>query len=58
MVVACRNRRGEQVTHERIRREGAGWIAKGRNNRGADAGKVNAKNLISVVYASFNSSAE
>ncbi len=57
MVVAYRNKWGDQIVHQLVKRDGKRWVARGLNNARADAEPVTPKNLIGVVYAVFNSSA-
>jgi len=56
MVVVYTNRFGETVAHRLVTTTVEGWIAKGYNNAKADSTRVNAANLIGVVYATFHSS--
>ncbi len=57
MIVAYRNKWGDQIVHQLVRRDGHKWVAKGLNNERVDMEPVTRKNLIGVVYASFNSQA-
>ncbi|HTX65168.1 MAG TPA: hypothetical protein VMD31_05310 [Opitutaceae bacterium] len=54
MTVAYRNRDGLRVVHELVEKLDDGWRVKGLNNAQADPELVTRKNLIGVVYASFN----
>ena len=51
--VAYRNRHGEQVIHQLVRKRGKGWVAKGINNPREDPDLVTADNLIGVLYGIF-----
>ena len=54
MTVAYRNRDGLRVVHELVEKLDDGWRVKGINNAQADPELVTRRNLIGVVYASFN----
>ncbi|HTT57169.1 MAG TPA: hypothetical protein VMF63_08670 [Opitutaceae bacterium] len=54
MTVAYRNREGLRVVHELVEKLDDGWRVKGINNAQADPELVTRRNLIGVVYASFN----
>jgi signal peptidase I len=53
MVVVYRNRFGETVAHRIEGRCEDGWIVRGYNNDRADSTRVEAHNLLGVVYATF-----
>ncbi len=53
MEVAYRNRKGEQVIHQLVRKTRRGWIAKGLNNLREDPDPVTEANLIGVLYGVF-----
>lgn len=57
MIVAYRNKWGDQVVHQLVKRNGHKWVVKGLNNEQADSEPVTKKNLIGAVYAVFNSAA-
>ena len=54
MSVAYLNRRGARVVHRLVERTPDGWRVQGLNNERADAELVTRRNLIGVIYASFN----
>lgn len=54
MAVAYLNRHGLRVVHRLVERTPDGWRVKGLNNEQIDAEFVTRRNLIGVVYASFN----
>ncbi len=55
MIVAYRNKWGDQIVHQLMRRDGRRWVAKGLNNDRSDSEPVTRNNLVGVVYAVFNS---
>ena len=55
MIVAYRNKWGDQIVHQLVKRNGRRWVAKGLNNEQIDSEPVTKNNLIGVVYAVFNS---
>ncbi len=57
MIVAYRNKWGDQIVHQLVKRNGRRWTAKGLNNEQTDSEPVTKNNLIGVVYAVFNSEA-
>jgi len=54
MTVAYLNRRGERVVHRLVVKLADGWRARGLNNDRVDDDLVTRKNLVGVIYASFN----
>jgi hypothetical protein len=54
MTVAYCNRRGVRVVHRLVVKLADGWRIEGINNDRADDDVVTRKNLIGVVYATFN----
>lgn len=53
MIVAYRNRNGQNVVHRLVRLENGAWVAEGINNPAIDRDKVTPQNLLGVVYATF-----
>ena len=53
MEVAYRNRKGEQVIHQLVRKTRRGWVAKGLNNLREDPDPATEANLIGVLYGIF-----
>tara|TARA_B100001248_G_C27396994_1_gene466265 strand:+ start:3355 stop:3798 length:444 start_codon:yes stop_codon:yes gene_type:complete len=53
MIVAYRHSSGNRVVHRLIRKKGIHWISAGLNNIKQDQDLVTPRNLIGVVYASF-----
>jgi signal peptidase I len=58
MVVAYKNRFGEMVAHRLIEAKADGWVAQGYNNTKADSTRVNAVNLLGVVYITLHSNGQ
>ena len=54
MMVAYRNHRGVRVVHRLVVKLADGWRIRGVNNERVDDDVVTPKNLIGVIYASFN----
>jgi hypothetical protein len=54
MTVAYRNREGLRVVHVLVEKLEDGWRVQGLNNAAPDPELVTRKNLLGVVYASFN----
>ena len=54
MVVAYVNRAGVRIVHRLVDKVGNAWRVKGLNNEIEDRELVTQKNLIGVIYASFN----
>jgi len=54
MTVAYLNQRGARVVHRLVEKTPEGWRVKGLNNEQVDAELVTRRNLLGVVYASFN----
>jgi hypothetical protein len=54
MTVAYVNRRGVRVVHRLVEKVAKGWRVRGLNNDRVDDDFVTRKNLLGVVYASFN----
>jgi hypothetical protein len=54
MTVAYLNGAGERVVHRLVEKVDGGWRAMGLNNAQPDDEFVTRKNLLGVVYASFN----
>jgi hypothetical protein len=54
MSVAYLNRRGVRVVHRLVEKTGGGWRVIGLNNNREDDELVTRRNLLGVVYASFN----
>ncbi|HUL52749.1 MAG TPA: S24/S26 family peptidase [Opitutaceae bacterium] len=54
MTVAYMNQRGVRVVHRLVQKLADGWQVIGLNNDRVDDDVVTRKNLIGVIYASFN----
>ena len=54
MIVAYLNVRGVRVVHRLVEKVEGGWRVLGLNNARIDNELVTPKNLLGVVYASFN----
>jgi hypothetical protein len=48
------NRDGIRIVHRLVEKVAGGWRVRGLNNEEVDAELVTRKNLIGVIYASFN----
>ncbi|HUJ44325.1 MAG TPA: S24/S26 family peptidase [Opitutaceae bacterium] len=58
MTVAYMNHRGVRVVHRLVQKLADGWQVIGLNNDRVDDDVVTRKNLIGVIYASFNTTDE
>lgn len=56
MILVYRNRFGERVAHRAIEATADGWVVRGHANAQSDTTRVDADNLLGVVYATFYSS--
>jgi hypothetical protein len=54
MTVAYRNTQGARVVHRLVEKVDDGWKVMGLNNATVDGELVTRRNLIGVIYASFN----
>jgi hypothetical protein len=54
MTVAYRNSQGARVVHRLVEKVDDGWKVMGLNNANVDGELVTRRNLIGVIYASFN----
>jgi hypothetical protein len=54
MTVAYRNSQGVRVVHRLVEKVDDGWKVMGLNNAAVDGELVTRRNLIGVIYASFN----
>jgi Peptidase S24-like len=54
MIVAYISHTGVRVVHQLVQKKKDGWRVKGLNNEVIDRELVTPKNLIGVIYASFN----
>jgi hypothetical protein len=54
MTVAYVNHNGVRVVHRLVEKAEGGWRVMGLNNERVDADLVTPKNLLGVIYASFN----
>ena len=54
MTVAYRNSQGARVVHRLVEEMDGGWKVMGLNNAAVDGELVTRRNLIGVIYASFN----
>ena len=57
-VVAYKNNFGDEVVHRVERQVDSGFLMKGSNNKGLDSTVLTDKNILGVVYVTFNEKSE